>query len=220
MPTKEKPNDAGRRRARRIIANLGEELLSARRQHGLSQERVARAAGMSRSQVSRVERGLSSDVTIDAIARLLAIVGLELSARAFPGGPPVRDSAQLALLARFKRLISPGLTLRTEVPLPIAGDQRAWDGVIDEGRAEDWMAVEFETQPRDIQELLRHQALKRRDDPRVSRVLLVLGDNRHNRRLVREFDELLRSAYPTPAAEVRASLAEVRLPKANGLLLV
>ena len=59
----------------------------------------------------------------------------------------------------------------SEVPLPITGDQRAWDGLI--WTAEWRFGVEAETAPRDAQALIRRIQLKARDGP-VDGVLLVV----------------------------------------------
>jgi hypothetical protein len=69
--------------------------------------------------------------------------------------------------------------VRTEVPLPIVGDLRAWDAVI---RGVDWRRpVEAETVVDDIQALERRLALKVRDGG-VDGVILVIADTPRNRR--------------------------------------
>jgi transcriptional regulator with XRE-family HTH domain len=214
---KERPADVGSRRARQTLAEMAGELHSARLEHGLSQAAAATAARISRSQVGRIERAEVPRVPLAQLARLLAVVGLELSARAYPAGPPIRDAAHRALIERFRARVAPAVAWRFEVPLGRSGDQRAWDAVLLVGAAE--MAVEAETRPRDVQALQRRVALKRRDDPSVSGVVLLLADTRHNRQLLREHGEALRADFPLEAHEVLRALSDGRDPGGSGIVL-
>ena len=82
---------------------------------------------MSQAQLGRIERGELSDLTLEQVCCAGLAVGLRLGARLYPDGDPVRDDAQLRLLERFRSLCPPGAAWATEVPLPIAGDRRAWE---------------------------------------------------------------------------------------------
>src|ERR1035437_1868368 len=90
MVVKDRAVDIGTRRGASIVLELGRELRMARVDHGLSQQSLAAAARTSRSQVGRIEDGQAARVSVLEIARLLAVVGLELSARAYPAGPPIK----------------------------------------------------------------------------------------------------------------------------------
>lgn len=137
---------------------------------------------MSESQASRIERGLAPSITVEQAVRLGVVVGLELSARFYPAGDPIRDAAHAALLGRLRAVLHPRLVLMTEVPLPILGDRRAWDGVI---RGADWtIPIEAETRVRDTQALDRRIQLKLRDAGFETAILLLLNSAEH-RRLVR-----------------------------------
>lgn len=190
---------------------------NARMQHAISQAEVGKAVRISRSQVGRIERAEVPSLSLLVMARLLAVVGLELSARAYPVGPPIRDAAHRALLDRFRAVVAPSVAWRFEVPVGRAGDPRAWDAVMLVGRAR--VAVEAETRPRDVQALQRRLASKRRDDPEVTGVVLLLADTRHNRALVKEHGEALRAEFPTPPAFLKAALAQGRDPGASGVVL-
>lgn len=148
MPSRQTPAQAGARRARAIGRELGEEIRGARLEHGLSQESVARAVGLSRWQVARIEDGNVPNVSLHHLARLLAVVGLELGARAYPGGRPIRDEAHRRLLDRLRAHVSEQVRWRYEVPVAAAGDARAWDAVIRSGGAS--IAVEAETRLCDV----------------------------------------------------------------------
>lgn len=200
------------------MLELGRELRMARVDHGLSQQSLAAAARTSRSQVGRIEDGQAARVSVLEIARLLAVVGLELSARAYPAGPPIRDAAHRALLDRFRAIVAPSVAWRFEVPVGHAGDPRAWDAVMLIGRAQ--IAVEAEMRPRDVQALQRRLASKRRDDPDLAGVVLLLASTRHNRALAKEYGDALRADFPLPTTALKAALADGRNPGGSGLILM
>jgi transcriptional regulator with XRE-family HTH domain len=218
MPTKERTYDLGSQRARAIVVDLGNEIRRARLEHGLSQTVVARVARTSRAQVSRIERAGVPSVSILQLARLLAAVGLELSARAYPGPQPVRDAAHLALIQRLRVRVGPGVAWRFEVPVAGSGDQRAWDAVLLVGAAE--IAVEVETRLRDVQSVLRRISLKKRDDGGLSGVILLMSNTRHNRSAVRDHGDALRAEFPLSPDTMLHALAEGRNPEGSGIVLL
>jgi transcriptional regulator with XRE-family HTH domain len=189
---------------------LGRELREARLNRGLSQAVAGRAIDVSASTWSRFERGAATGVSVVDLARALAVVGLDLGVRAYPGGQPVRDHAHLALLARLRRSLGPGARWHTEVPLPLPGDHRAWDALIVIERVR--IGVEAETRVRDLQELERRLALKHRDGA-VDHVILLLAATRHNRLLVREQGERLLASFPVAG---RAALERLAMPADPG----
>jgi transcriptional regulator with XRE-family HTH domain len=163
----------------------------------LSLAAVARAVGLSTSQVSRIERGLVERVSVHDLARLHAAVGLELSVRSFPGGQPIRDGAQVGLLGAFREHLHRSLGWSVEVPLPLPGDRRSWDGVV---RGRDWRyGVEAETAPRDSQAVARRLQLKIRDGD-VDGCLLVVRPTVQTRRFLATAGDLLRAAFPVDGA--------------------
>lgn len=214
---RERLADRGAARGKAIVADLARELRDARLDRGLSQEAVARAAGLSAPQVSRIERGAAPSASIEQLARLLAVVGLELSARAYPAGSPLRDAAHVTLLGRFRARLHRSLGWRTEVPLGLPGDRRAWDAVV---RGPGWrFGVEAETRPRDVQALVRRISLKARDD-RVDGVLLVLADTRSDRAFVRAAGDALTARFPTDAGRVIEMLGVGFRPDGDALILL
>ena len=209
---------AARQRGTETLLRLGAELRDARLQHGLTQARVGAAAGISRSRISRIERGLAPELSATSAIRLFCAVGLELSIRGYPGGQPVRDSAHLALIERLRAVVASAATWQVERPLPIPRDQRAWDITL--GLAGGVAAVEAETRPRDVQSLLRRLSIKLRDDRTIDRLVLLLANTRHNRTLLRQYREEVVTGFPATPVDVRAALAQGRLPEANGVLLL
>jgi transcriptional regulator with XRE-family HTH domain len=217
MVTRERRIDLGRRLARRALAKVGEEFREARLAAGLTQRQVGAAAGISHAQVSRIELGRASNVSFATLAVIAAVLGLDLPLRTFVSGDPIRDVAQLELLARLRAAIPERLTWRSEVPLAIPGDRRAWDCEV---RGVGWrLAVDAETHLRDVQALARRAALKRRDDGDPTVVLLV-RDTRHNRRALRLAAADLAAAFPLAGSSALAELREGRLPRASAIVLL
>lgn len=217
MGTKERPVDRGTRLGRRIITVSGTDLRIARVGLGLSLAEVGRAVGMSHSQVGRIERARHPSVSVMQLSRICSVVGLDLSVRTYPNGSPLRDRAHLALLERFRERVAAELSVRSEVPLPIPGDLRAWDLLIQ--GAGDPIGVEAETRLVDIQALQRRIELKARDGE-VSRVLLVVAASRGNRRAIRDAAPSLEGSFPVPGRVALAALGDGRDPGGSALILI
>lgn len=179
---------------------------------------AARRAGISASLFGRIERSVLRRPSVDRVCRAARSVGLEPSFRLFPSGPPVRDRAQLPVLARFERLLGPPLWMRREVGLPVVADRRAWDGRISGGEGS--ASVEAESRLDDVQALSRRVALKTRDDPGAGVVILVLNRTAHNRRVLAEHREALRVQFPLDGAAIARALRSGHVPAASGIILV
>lgn len=178
---------------------------------------VGAACDLSESEVSRIERGLRPRVTVRDLARLHAVVGLDLSMRSYPGGPPIRDAAQASLLEDLHVLVHRVLRWATEVPLPIHGDQRAWDAMIS---GPDWrIGVEAETAPTDSQALLRRLALKERDGS-VDGVILLVRPTRQGRRFIAEAGPSLSAAFPLSGIRALELLRAGVQPEGNALIVM
>ena len=217
MATRERRIDRGRRFARQALAKIGEEFRESRISGGLSQDQVADAVGISQGELSRIERGVAPWVTYETLVLIAAVLGLDLPLRAFPLAGPIRDVAQLKLLAKLRVLLPSGLSWRTEVPLQIERDLRAWDAVIG-GRG--WQVpVDAETRLRDVQALSRKEALKRRDDG-AETMILVVADTRHNRQVVRLAKPDLIGDFPIPGTAVLAALSKAERPAGSGIVFL
>ncbi len=195
---------------------MGRELREARRSAGLRQADVAAAAGISTSWVSRVERGLADEIGLRRLSIMLAIVGLDLSVRAYPGAQPLRDEGHRRLLARIRALLPVGAAWRTEVPLPRPGDARAWDAMTRRWGLQ--VGIEAELRPTDLQTLQRRLALKLRDGG-ADRLVLAMAHTRHNRALLRLAGEDLRAMFPLQGQSARTALRAATDPGCNLLVL-
>ena len=175
MATRSRPADRGRRLARADVRVVVGDIRRHRIAAGLSLRAVGAAAGIDHARIWRIERGLIQP-SLQEIAALGAVVGLDVRLRAYVAGDPIRDAGQLRLLARLRAQLHPNLGWATEVPLPIEGDRRAWDAVI---RGDGWAAhVEAETVVEDVQALERRLGLKRRDGGAEIVILLFAATRR------------------------------------------
>lgn len=199
MAIRERRAVVGAERGRRMVLSTGDEFKRARTGRGLSQQAVAGAVGISRPQYGRIERGIAPEVSVQRVATIAAVLGLELSLRLFASGDPIRDRAHAALLERLHARCHRSLVWRTEVPLPAPGDPRAWDALIrgvDPVSGDPWrVGVEAETHPNDLQALDRRLALKERDGGVDWMVLLLLA-SRHNQSLLAAHRPVLQARFP------------------------
>lgn len=218
MATVTRARAVGLRRAERHMIELGQAFLEQRSALGFSQEHVAVASGLDRLRYGRIERGQLS-ATIVELDRIAAVLGLELSIRLYPGGPPVRDAGQAARLGGFLAHARPPLRHNVEVSLPKREgtfEQRAWDAVL-AGHGER-TACELEMRVRDVQAMRRRHDLKRRDDP-MEHFLLLIADTRHNRSVIREFADLFADLPRLRPTDVYRALEAGTHPP-TGLLFV
>jgi transcriptional regulator with XRE-family HTH domain len=214
--TKQRAVDRGTARGRDLIRVIGGEIRLARTRLGLSIAAVAREVGISPAELSRIELAQAEWVSVVVLARICAVVGLDLSARAYPGARPLRDSRHAALLSRFHARIHAAVGWSMEVPLPNPGDQRAWDGMI---RGSGWRyGVEAEISPIDGQALLRRLTLKQRDGG-VDGVILLLPDTRQARDFRREFASLLATDFPVSGIALRRLAAGLD-PGGNAIVVI
>jgi transcriptional regulator with XRE-family HTH domain len=217
MPTRRDRSSDADRNASHIRATIGNEIRDARHLAGVSQLTAGRSVGMSHAQFGRIERGRLANVTVAQLSRASASVGMRLSVRVFPAGEPVRDAAQVALLERLHARIARTSRWRTEVPMPLERDLRAWDAMID--GPEGPVAVEAETRLSDLQALERKIALKRRDSG-IDIAILLVNDTAANRRILRMHRESLRAGFPLDGREVLAALRAGNRPTASGVVVL
>lgn len=193
------------------------EIRTARIDRGLTVREVADACSLSASAVSRIERGLIGRVPLVVVAQLLSVVGLELAARAFPGGEPIRDAGHAELLRSFRSRLHTTVRWATEVPLPARGDLRAWDGV---ATGSGWRyGIEAETGPTDGQALARRLARKQRDGL-VDGVMLVLPASRRTTLFLRDAGDLLQPSFPVPGRRALELLGAGVDPGGSSIVVV
>ena len=195
--------------------DIAAELREARLSAGVSQDHVARVAGLNQSRISRVERGQLVSA-LDGLARHCAALGLRLNVRVFPEGDAVRDAGQLRLLGRFRDALKGRFGWATEVPVSGSADPRAWDVVLS---GPGTIGIDAETRLHDVQSVQRRCELKWRDSG-LDRVVLLVAATSHNRAVIREHREALRSTFQADTAEVMSALRRGLLPTRNGIVLL
>ena len=204
------------RRAQRQLTDIVRDLRIARENACLSQGSVADAIRVSHQLISVWERGLVIPDSIQ-LARWGAVVGLDVVVRAYPGGSPLRDAAQLKLIRRLRQSVGEGWTWRTEVP--VSGDQldrRAFDVVLNRGEIR--VGVEAISRLVDAQSQVRTISLKQ-ETAGLECVIIVLADTRHNRAALRDAEPTLRPAFPLDSRAVLGALRAGEMPPANGVVL-
>jgi hypothetical protein len=154
-------------------------------------------------------------VDVAVLARLAAALGAELSLGLHPVGPPVRDAAHVALLGRLRARVAPTVRWRTEVPIPIPGDRRAADATA-VGRSLEAI-VEAETRLGDVQATERRARAKARDLG-LARVILLVADTRHNRRVIAETG--LAERFPIATRACLRALARDEDPGGDALVVL
>lgn len=173
--------------------------------------------GLSHSQLRRIEVGKIDRLTVAHLGRGCAAVGLKLLVRAVPGNGVALDAGQLALMNRLRAELPAQVPVRTEVPLALPGDMRAWDAVL--GLDPDDAGVEAEARLRDAQALTRRCELKLRDSG-LHRMVLLVGDTAHNRRFLELYREDLRGSFPLDTRAVLRALRLGRTPDASGIVVL
>lgn len=216
MPGSETPATLGSRRSRLLRQRIANDLTNARISAGLSVREVARRVGIGQHRLERAEAGDANTLTIDLAARVAPVLGLQLAVSLHPNGDPVRDRAHLALLGRFRARSHRNLKWRTEVPMPITGDLRAGDGVVEGGFGT--ILVEAETRLTDLQGVERKALLKARDLG-VDRVILLLADTANNRRVMDLHPEI-RERFPVSQRRCLAALSRGADPGGDSIVFL
>jgi hypothetical protein len=100
--------------------------------------------------------------------------------------------------------------------MPIAGDLRAGDGVVEGGFGMN--LVEAETRLTDVQAVVRKAMLKKRDLG-AHRLILLISDTANNRRVLDLHPEL-REQFPVSMRRCMAALARGEDPGGDSLVIL
>lgn len=196
------------------------ELRTARRVAGLTHEEIARAIGLDRSIVTRLEQGAFEDLGIVRLSVIASVLGYEVSVGLHPIGDPVRDMGQLACGRRFEGSLSDRWRVTDEALLPGQGEQRAWDKLLElvDTAPRYLVGVDIESRVWDLQAIVRRTRLRERDG-KVDHILIVLADTAHNRRIAEELRSALGPDYQTGARSILGSLRRGERLAGSGVVL-
>lgn len=217
MGTREGRRDKGRRRGDELTRVALTELRSTRIGLGVSQRQLARALGLSQSEIASLETFKIVHVSLRRLSEVAALLGLRVSLTFHPDGQPLRDSGHEALIERLVRLLSPAWRARREVPFPNDNDPRWWDLLL--RLPNQLVGVEAETRVRDLQALVR-RIRARALSGGVDCVLLVLSDSATNRRVVEQLRDALGEEFAIRPAELLAALRAGRPLPGSGVILL
>ena len=162
-----------------------------------------------------------SDLDVIRLSEVASVLGFEISLGLHPIGDPIRDKGQLAVARRFEALLSEAWQQTDEMLLPGAGEQRAWDKLLELVGCDPpyRVGVDIETRVRDIQALTRRTRGRERDGE-VDAILIVLSDSATNRRLVDELRASLGPAYATSPRAIFSALRSGQRLVGSGVVLV
>ena len=183
----------------------------------LSGRSIARALGWSHARYGRFEIRSAASRSIQDVAEVAAVLGLELSARLFRVEDAIRDAAHQPLRTRFLALLAPSFKAVSEVLFPHPGDRRSWDLLLRLGA--ELTGVELETRVRDVQLLVRRIRDREREGG-ADHVLLVLSASRHNRQLLPELLEAFGERFQTPPRQILTALREGEPIPGSGVILL
>lgn len=146
-----------------------------------------------------------------------AAVGLRLSVKLWPAGGGVRDAAQARYIAAFVARVGRLWNVVLEAPIPLPGDLRAVDVVLDRGHIR--IAVEVMTRLADLQAQVRAAQIKARD-VEATRLMLVVAGTHANRRSLAATRSTLVAAFDLDTRRLIVELAAGRDPGRDGILVL
>lgn len=203
MPRTRLQLDADRHSAA-LRHRLAEDIRRLREDAGVDQAAVARIAGVSPSQISRLEAGAFRP-SLETYARIAAGLGADLAARVYPNtGPRIRDRHQVRMAEVLIGALHPRWRVTPEVA--VRRPVRGWiDLALTDPTNGLVVATELESELRRIEQLIRWSAEKADAIDAGSR-LLVVRWTRANRLVVEDARRLLREAYPADPRDALESL--------------
>jgi transcriptional regulator with XRE-family HTH domain len=214
----------GDRQLRQTARRFGNEFRLLRLRAGVPQAGVARAIGVDRATICRLEagdRGVSNEVR----ARAAAVLGADFRLGLYPAGSPlIHDAAHARLVEAVIRLRHASWRAIPEAPVPGAGRQSTDIRLV---RGAETVLFEVETHVQVLEAVIREGNDKRdkvaHDVGSQGRVhsVLVLPPTRHHRELVRTHFDTMQAAYPVRSVRLRRSLTTAGVPwPGDGVLWV
>ena len=200
----------GDRTLRRMATRFGDDFREQRLRIGVTQAAIARAIGVDRSAIARLERG-DPGVSNTIRSRACAVLGADFRIALYPERVPmIFDAAHARIVERLLAIRHRRWRPVVEAPVPGPG-RRSVDVSLAAGN--DIALFEVETRVRRMEQLARELHAKRAAvkaavrTPVSVHVVLVLPPTRHHQALVRELTTTLRVAFPIPSPTLRRAIA-------------
>jgi Helix-turn-helix. len=214
----------GDRQLRRTCVRFGEEFREIRLRAAVSQAAVARAIGVARSVICRIEQG-DRNVSARIRARAAAALGADLRISIYPESAPlIHDAAHARIIEAVLALRHPRWRATIESPVPGPG-RRSNDIRLDHGR--DTVLIEVESRVRSLEAIIRECAEKRAAvaasiaADRGVHVVLVLPPTRHHKTLVVAHPRILATAFPASHDQLGRALSDAAMAwPGDGILWV
>lgn len=196
---------------------FGLALRALRRRRGWTQAELARRARMSRSAVSRVERGQGDALSVRALTRLCAALAARVSVRALWQGEELDrlldgDHARLVEWV-VAHLSAAGWIVVPEVTFQVGGERGSIDVLAWHPETGHLLVVEVKSVVPDVQATLAGVDRKARLAPTIARErgwnvrsvsrMLVLPDDRTARRRLEQFAATFERAFPERTVALR-----------------
>jgi transcriptional regulator with XRE-family HTH domain len=205
----------------RDAQRFGDEFREQRSRIGATLAAIARAVGVAKSVIWRIEHG-DPTVSLEIRARAARVVG-GTSRLAFyaDASPLIYDAAHARMIERVAALAGPAWRLTLEAPVP--GSRRSVDVKADS--TADVVLMEVESRVRRWEEVLRELSDERREyrdagERRRIHVVLVLPPTAHHRALLGALPASVRAALPVGSGDIRRALASGGRWPGDGILWV
>ncbi|CAN5754923.1 hypothetical protein BH24CHL5_BH24CHL5_00130 [soil metagenome] len=185
------------------------------------QDDLARRAGVTRSDVSRLERGRAGMLDVDVVAGIATALGARLELRiVWHGGEldrllNARHSALHETVARMFRGL-PGWIIAPEVSFSVYGERGVIDILAWHAPTRTLLVIELKTEIVDVNALMGGVDRKRRLAAAAARergwlpesvsAWVIVADSRTNRRQVARHATTLHAAFPSDGRHVRGWL--------------
>ena len=217
----------GDRQLRRSATRFGEEFRLLRLRTGASQAALARAVGVDRATICRIEAG-NPTIAVRTRSRAAAVLGAGFRLGLYPDAAPlIHDAAHARIVEALLRLRHPSWRARVESPVPGIGG-RSTDLRLDRG--DTTVLFEVETHVHALEAIIREGEKKRSAvaadaalaaDAAVAPhaapgrkiySILVMPPTRHHRSLVNAHPGTIQVAFPASTVDIRRALTSADVP--------
>jgi len=216
------------------LLRFGRAARALRVRRGWRQGDLAGVAGVSRSQVGRIERGESRRLSVETLDRVAEALGARADLRLLwegEGLDRLLDAAHASLVEWVvRRLGALGWDVAVEVSFSSYGERGSIDVLAFHPGRRALLVIEVKSVTPDMQAVLGGLDRKARLGPGIARErgwepvavarVLVLGDTRTNRRRLEAHAATVRAVLPAGTREITSWVADPVAPAPRGVWFV